>query len=518
MRATLRTVSRPPRAFRKTARAVAPAVGGPAPPVVVEGGERGRADRDDALLPSFAEDAHDRTAAVDVLPVELRELAHADAGRVQQLEDRAVAGRKRPGRAHAVEDAKHLVDREVRREEALALRGRERRGRIVGALAVAGAMPKEVLERGELPRDRRLASRACEAREPGTDAVHVDVGEAAAALGEEARELTEVGAVAFDGVGRGVRLVREIGLEALDQPLRHLVQRRIHAVPAHPARTRWCAPTRPAWYQSRRRCRNAMAPTTEAVTMTSRSGVRLAGVLHLPAGVGDPSGRPAVVLCHGMESTKEGTKHQALAARLVARGYVCLRFDFSYVGESGGRFADLTISGEVDDLGGAVDFLTARGSTTFAVVGSSLGGTVAVLFAGSDPRVRRHGDHRGGRVAARHHRADGAGRARGLAAPAVTAERAARSSAVGFLDDLERIDVLGAAGRVTAATLVTHGEVDRVVPVADAYALFAALPEPKALAITPACDHRFSDPDHLETLLDRTVDWIATRFPPGSPA
>ena len=258
-------------------------------------------------------------------------------------------------------------------------------------------------------------------------------------------------------------------------------------------------------------------PTTEAVTMTSRSGVRLAGVLHLPAGVGDPSGRPAVVLCHGMESTKEGTKHQALAARLVARGYVCLRFDFSYVGESGGRFADLTISGEVDDLGGAVDFLTARGSTTFAVVGSSLGGTVAVLFAASDPRVRvmvtiaavalplgiiermepavleawrRHG-HRGesGEIIGR-----------------------------GFLDDLERIDVLGAAGRVTAATLVTHGEVDRVVPVADAYALFAALPEPKALAITPACDHRFSDPDHLETLLDRTVDWIATRFPPGSPA
>ena len=33
---------------------------------------------------------------------------------------------------------------------------------------------------------------------------------------------------------------------------------------------------------------------------------------------------------------------------------------------------------------------------------------------------------------------------------------------------------------------------------ADAYALFAALPEPKALAITPACDHRFSEPDHLD--------------------
>src|SRR5688572_30743095 len=83
--------------------------------------------------------------------------------------------------------------------------------------------------------------------------------------------------------------------------------------------------------------------TIEPVTMRSRRGARLAGLLHLPAGRESPAGCPTVVLCHGMESTKEGTKHQALAARLTALGYVCLRFDFSYVGESEGRFEDLTI-------------------------------------------------------------------------------------------------------------------------------------------------------------------------------
>ena len=251
--------------------------------------------------------------------------------------------------------------------------------------------------------------------------------------------------------------------------------------------------------------------------MTSRTGVRLAGLLHLPAGVDDPSGRPAVVLCHGMESSKEGTKHQALAARLTASGYVCLRFDFSYVGESGGKFEDLTISGEVEDLGGAVDHLTMRGTTEFAIVGSSLGGTVAVLFAGHEPRVRVLVT-----IAA-------------VALPLGIIERmdpdvlvAWRQGGVrgegegrlgrGFLDDLERIDVLAAATRTTAATLVTHGDHDQVVPVGDAYALFAALPEPKVLAITPACDHRFSDPRHLQDLLDRIVDWIAARLPTGSRA
>ncbi len=254
--------------------------------------------------------------------------------------------------------------------------------------------------------------------------------------------------------------------------------------------------------------------TTHAVTMTSRRGVRLAGVLHLPAGVDEPGGRPAVVLCHGMESTKEGTKHQALAARLTALGYVCLRFDFSYVGESGGRFEDLTISGEVADLGGAVDYLTSRGTPSFAVIGSSLGGTVAVLFAGDDPRVRV--------LATIAAVAVPLGIVERMSPAAVEAWRRTGVRAEGggrlgrgFLDDLERVDVLAAARRTAAATLVTHGDADHVVPVGDAYALYAALPEPKALAITPGCDHRYSDSTHLDALLDRIVDWVATRLPTG---
>src|SRR5690348_9408249 len=97
--------------------------------------------------------------------------------------------------------------------------------------------------------------------------------------------------------------------------------------------------------------------TTERIALRSRRGVRLAGVLQHPAAPADLTGCAMVVLCHGMESTKEGTKHTALAARLGALGYASLRFDFSYVGESEGAFEELTISGEVDDLAGACDEL-----------------------------------------------------------------------------------------------------------------------------------------------------------------
>jgi putative redox protein len=215
-----------------------------------------------------------------------------------------------------------------------------------------------------------------------------------------------------------------------------------------------------------------------------------------------------------MESTKEGTKHQMLAARLTALGYAALRFDFSYVGESEGRFEDLTISGEVEDLGGAVDFLSARGFAEFGLVGSSLGGTVAVLFAESEPRVRALVTIAAVALPL------GIVERMDPAAVATWRRTGVRDEGAGplrrdFLDDLERVDVIGAARRLAAATLVTHGEADQVVPVADAYALFAALPEPKALAITPACDHRYSDPAHLDALIDRSLDWMTSRLPLG---
>ncbi len=273
---------------------------------------------------------------------------------------------------------------------------------------------------------------------------------------------------------------------------------------------------------SQRASSGVSAPRAEgarivALRFTSRRGVGLAGLLHLPAGVDEPAGLPAVVLCHGMESTKEGTKHQALAARLTALGYVCVRFDFSYVGESEGAFEDLTISGEVQDLAGVCDALWERGAGAVGLIGSSLGGTVAVTFAGDEPRVRALVT-----IAA-------LSRPLGIVermAPAALAEwrqRGYTQEETGrlnrtFLDDLPNVDVLAAARRLGAATLVTHGDADRVVPVEDAHALHAALPEPKALAITPGCDHRYSDPAHLATLLDRSVEWITRHLPLGASA
>ena len=236
--------------------------------------------------------------------------------------------------------------------------------------------------------------------------------------------------------------------------------------------------------------------------MTSRRGVRLAGLLHLPAGAPRSPAAPAVVLCHGMESTKEGTKHQALAARLTALGYVCLRFDFSYVGESGGAFEDLTISGEVEDLGGAVDFLTrARGRRPS---GSSARASAARSPCSSPatmPRVRALVTIAAVALPARDRRAHGSGRGRrrGAAAGSARGRRAARGAPFSTISS--GVDVAGGGApsrrrRPSSPTATTIRSCRSPTPTRSS----RRCPSRRRWRSRPACDHRYSDPAHLDAL------------------
>ena len=126
----------------------------------------------------------------------------------------------------------------------------------------------------------------------------------------------------------------------------------------------------------------------ERVAFASRRGNRLVGVVHTAAGEGAAGSPAGVILCHGMESTKDGAKQRLLGERLSRAGMSVLRFDFSYVGESEGEFADLTFRGEVDDLVGAWNFFGTRVGGPIGLLGSSMGGAVALLFAAEEPRVR----------------------------------------------------------------------------------------------------------------------------------
>ena len=124
--------------------------------------------------------------------------------------------------------------------------------------------------------------------------------------------------------------------------------------------------------------RNGLA-MEQQVTFGNSRDERLAGVLHLPRG----EAVLGVILCHGMESSKESLKHIRLGASLSRAGFAVLRFDFTGAGESTGDFESITCTRQVDDLEAAHDLLKDRGVSRVGVVGSSMGGTTALMYAGA---------------------------------------------------------------------------------------------------------------------------------------
>lgn len=110
----------------------------------------------------------------------------------------------------------------------------------------------------------------------------------------------------------------------------------------------------------------------------SRDGTPLRAILATP----HEDTRGAVVLAHGITVEKnEDGFYTELAELLAAKGLQSLRFDFRGHGESGGRPEEMTIAGEIDDLAAAVNHLLKLGWPKVAVIGTSFGAGIAVLYA-----------------------------------------------------------------------------------------------------------------------------------------
>ncbi|HEV8641679.1 MAG TPA: alpha/beta fold hydrolase [Methylomirabilota bacterium] len=120
------------------------------------------------------------------------------------------------------------------------------------------------------------------------------------------------------------------------------------------------------------------------------NGLKVAGVLHTPAGRGPRERRPAFLVLHGFGSNKDGGVSLVVARMLADLGYVTLRFDFRGCGESEGPRGRVICLEQVEDTKNALSFVATRPEVDpqrVALIGNSFGAAVAVYSAGVDPRV-----------------------------------------------------------------------------------------------------------------------------------
>jgi dipeptidyl aminopeptidase/acylaminoacyl peptidase len=218
----------------------------------------------------------------------------------------------------------------------------------------------------------------------------------------------------------------------------------------------------------------------------------ISGIMVVPDGVAGKV--PCVILSHGLVSSKESAKYQAVSERFAEAGIATCRFDYHGCGESGGKIEETTLSIRVENLERVLLYVRENPFVDpgrVGVIGSSFGGTTGLVVAARDP---------------------GIGCASFWATPFVLEKKEDETiSEISFRDtifsDFQSYNILGEATKVSRA-LILHGELDEVVPCAEGVEIFKNLCTPKECVIMEGADHVFSEPRHRERAITLALGWF----------
>jgi uncharacterized protein len=241
--------------------------------------------------------------------------------------------------------------------------------------------------------------------------------------------------------------------------------------------------------------------------------------------------RPVVVICHGFKGFKDWGMFPKIAERFALAGFTAVTFNFSGSGvgpcsdvvDEPERWFRQTLSGDLADLGSVITHILKDGPAWVGLVGHSRGGGIAILQAAKDARIRALVTWASVAGFDRHSAEERARWRRDGYSEVVNARtgqvlRMGRAA----LEDLEHnasgtLDVIAAAGRVTAPWLIAHGSADESVPVCEADALARASGSARTERLTvDGAGHTFGarhpwagSTPHLEMLVARTAQFLS---------
>ncbi len=230
---------------------------------------------------------------------------------------------------------------------------------------------------------------------------------------------------------------------------------------------------------------------------------------------------PGIVWLGGYRSDMLGTKAETLSDWAVAKGHAFLRFDYSGHGESGGVFAEGTIS---KWLGESLAVFRALTQGPQILVGSSMGGWIALRLI---QELRMAGE--GGRVAGLVLLAPAPDFTAELIEPLLTKRQKRDLAEKGYFEEKSEYSPEpniytraliedGRNNRVMTGPIDTHcpvhvlqGMADPDVPHSHALKLVSMLPaDDVTLSLIPDGDHRLSRPEDLK-LLVRAVEGLVAQ-------
>lgn len=240
-----------------------------------------------------------------------------------------------------------------------------------------------------------------------------------------------------------------------------------------------------------------------SLTFEDREGHRVSATLCRPERQTDR----AVVLCHGFMGFKDSWTNRTFSEGFARQGVATLRFDFFGHGQSAGNLKDLLLSTLTQQTQEAIALLRQEHFKRIGLLGSSFGGLIALLTAAQTPSLAGLGL-----------------RCPVFDFPALLRERFGET-AIGIWRLLGRVpsafapipfhyqfyeeclehDPRVAARALALPTVIVHGEVDDVIPIAHVQDLAQHIKAPTSLHIIPGADHRFSQPPDFQRMTDLLI-------------
>ncbi len=253
----------------------------------------------------------------------------------------------------------------------------------------------------------------------------------------------------------------------------------------------------------------------QAMQIRNRKAFKLAALLktakHHEERNGASSQKSAlIIVCHGFTGSKEGSGQAvAMGNELASLGFSTLLFDFAGCGESEGNWEDLTLTGQIEDLGAVVEWSRLQGFERIVLTGRSFGGSTVIGYTARDKDINAvctwAAVARPDQLFSHFIK----GRETGAADELLTIEsdEAPLKLRRAFFNDLARHDLPGCAAAISPRKLlVIHGSADQSVPCADAELIYQSAAEPKKMVIIDGADHRFSD--HTNQVWALFFDWL----------
>jgi putative redox protein len=245
------------------------------------------------------------------------------------------------------------------------------------------------------------------------------------------------------------------------------------------------------------------------------AGQKLAGRLDLP----DHSPRGYALFAHCFTCTKSSLAAVRIARALAARGFGVLRFDFTGLGGSEGKFSEGGFSGDVADLLSAADQMAKAGMAPKLLVGHSLGGAAVLAAAAELPEIAavatvaapfdvQHVTHlfKGGLDTI-------------LEKGEAEVQLGGRPFTIrrSFIDDLRTHDQGARIARLHHPLLVLHSPVDQTVGIENASSIFLAARHPKSFVSLDSADHLLTRETDATYVADVIATWASRYLEAAAP-